>query len=77
MKQLEPLILVQSINNNVFEVMNKASLNYTGNEMTPLFSIAQEERLDTFLAKLKSTFEANQIADVSTSAVMELYNYKV
>lgn len=77
MKQLEPLILVQSINNNVFEVMNKASLNYTGNEMTPLFSIAQEERLDMFLAKLKSTFEANQIADVSTSAVMELYNYKV
>lgn len=77
MKQLEPLILVQSINNNVLEITNKASPSYTGNEMTPLFSIAQVERLDMCLAKLKSTFEANQIADLSTSAIMELYEYKV
>jgi len=77
MKQLEPLILVQSINNNILEITKKASPNHPGNEMIPLSSIAQEERLDIFLAKLKSTFEANQIADISTSAVMELYEYKV
>lgn len=77
MKELEPLILVQNTNSNILEVSNKASLNYTGNELAPLFSIAQEERLDTFLAKLKSAFESNQISDIPTSAVMELYEYKV
>jgi len=77
MKELEPLILVQSTNSNILEVSNKTSLNYTGNELAPLFSIAQEERLDAFLAKLKSAFESNQINDIPTSAVMELYEYKV
>ncbi|XP_071564296.1 uncharacterized protein [Temnothorax nylanderi] len=76
MKELEPLILVQSTNSNILEVTNKVSLSYTGNELAPLFSIAQEERLDAFLAKLKSTFESNQ-SDISTSAVMELYEYKL
>jgi len=76
MKELEPLMLIQS-NNNVLEVTNKASLNYTGNELAPLFSITQEERLDACLAKLKSAFESNQINDIATSAVMELYEYKV
>ncbi|GAB1866513.1 Protein KIAA1524-like protein [Camponotus japonicus] len=76
MKELEPLMLIQS-NNNVLEVTNKASLNYTGNELAPLFSITQEERLDACLAKLKSAFESNQINDIATSAVMELYEYKL
>ncbi|KYN00114.1 PREDICTED: protein CIP2A homolog [Cyphomyrmex costatus] len=73
MKELEPLILVQNTNNNMLEVSNKASLNYTGNELAPLFSIGQEERLDAFLTKL----ESNQINDIPTSAVMELYEYKL
>ncbi|XP_029668888.1 uncharacterized protein LOC115238883 [Formica exsecta] len=77
MKELEPLMLVQSTNSNVLEVANKASLNYTGNELAPLFSITQEERLDAFLAKLESTFESNRINDIPTSAVMELYEYKL
>lgn len=77
MKELEPLILVQSTNSNILEVSNKTSSNYTGNELAPLFSIAQEERLDAFLAKLESVFESNQISDIPTSAVMELYEYKV
>lgn len=70
-------MLIQSTNNNVLEVANKASLNYTGNELAPLFSITQEERLDTCLAKFESAFESNQINDIPTSAVMELYEYKV
>lgn len=77
MKELEPLMLVQSTNSNILEVANKASLNYTGNELAPLFSITQEERLDAFLAKLEATFESNRINDIPTSAVMELYEYKV
>ncbi|KAL6439326.1 hypothetical protein ACFW04_003886 [Cataglyphis niger] len=77
MKELEPLMLVQSTNSNVLEVANKVSLNYTGNELAPLFSITQEERLNAFLAKLESTFESNQINDIPTSAVMELYEYKL
>ncbi|XP_011872879.1 PREDICTED: uncharacterized protein LOC105564808 [Vollenhovia emeryi] len=77
MKELEPLILVQSINSNILEASNKASMNYAGNELASLFSFAQEERLDSFLAKLKSAFESNQISDIPTSAVMELYEYKL
>ncbi|KAG5317679.1 CIP2A protein, partial [Pseudoatta argentina] len=73
MKELEPLILVQNTNNNILEISNKVSLNYIGNELAPLFSFRQEERLDTFLTKL----ESNQINDIPTSAVMELYEYKL
>ncbi|KAL6260355.1 hypothetical protein P5V15_007885 [Pogonomyrmex californicus] len=76
MKELEPLILVQSTNSNVLEISNKASL-YAGNELAPLFSIAQKERLDICLAKLESALELNQINDIPTSAVMELYEYKL
>lgn len=78
MKELEPLILVQSTNSDVLRnIVNKTPLNYTGNEMAPLFSIAQEERLDAFLTRLQLAFESNQIADIPTSAIMELYEYKV
>lgn len=77
MKKLEPLILVQSTNSNVLGITNKTTVHYTKNEMTPLFSIVQEERLDTFLTKFKTAFESNQISDIPTSAVMELYEYKV
>ena len=73
MKELEPLILVQNTNNNILEISSKVSLNYIGNELAPLFSFKQEERLDAFLTKL----ESNQINDIPTSAVMELYEYKV
>jgi len=73
MKELEPLILVQNTNNNILEISSKVSLNYIGNELAPLFSFGQEERLDAFLTKL----ESNQISDIPTSAVMELYEYKV
>lgn len=74
MKQLEPLILVQSTPGT--NIGSKMSIN-ANNEMAPLFSFAQEERLDAFLAKLKGIYESNQINDITTSAVMELYEYKV
>ncbi|XP_043518292.1 uncharacterized protein LOC122533033 [Frieseomelitta varia] len=76
MKQLEPLILVQSTPGTVTNIGSKMSIN-ANNEMAPLFSFAQEERLDAFLAKLKRIYESNQINDITTSAVMELYEYKL
>lgn len=76
MKQLEPLILVQSTPGMVTNIGSKMTIN-ANNEMAPLFSFAQEERLDAFLAKLKRTYESNQINDITTSAVMELYEYKL
>lgn len=60
----------------VTNIGSKMTIN-ANNEMAPLFSFAQEERLDAFLAKLKRTYESNQINDITTSAVMELYEYKL
>lgn len=42
-------------------------------DMMPLFRLAQEGRLDNFIAKL----ECSEIHDISTSTVMELYGYKL
>ncbi|XP_053993168.1 uncharacterized protein LOC128884109 [Hylaeus volcanicus] len=75
MKQLEPLILVQSTPGMV-NVGSKMSVT-SNSDMAPLFSFAQEERLDTFLAKLETAYESNQLGDITTSAVMELYEYKL
>jgi len=45
--------------------------------MLPLFSRVQEGRLDSCIAKLEDTLQCGEIHDVSTSAVMELYEYKL
>lgn len=76
MKQLEPLILIQSSPGVAPNVANKISIS-SNTEMAPLFSFSQEERLDAFLAKLQRAYESNEIGDITTSAVMELYEYKV
>ncbi|PNF30554.1 hypothetical protein B7P43_G09938 [Cryptotermes secundus] len=63
---LEPLMLVSST--------SKASTDGAQQrDMMPLFSLAQEGRLDSFIAKL----ECSEIRDISTSTVMELYGYKL
>lgn len=77
MRQLEPLVLVQSNANTITGLGIKSNINYNGNEMAPLFSFGQEERLNTFISKLETAIESNQIGDITTSAVMELYEYKV
>ncbi|XP_034189018.1 uncharacterized protein LOC117608268 [Osmia lignaria lignaria] len=76
MKQLEPLILIQSSPGVAPNVANKISIS-SNTEMAPLFSFSQEERLDAFLAKLQRAYESNEIGDITTSAVMELYEYKL
>nr|CAD7430871.1 unnamed protein product [Timema monikensis] len=74
---LEPLVLIPSSGSSksttLFGEYNSASAH----DMTPLFSLAQEGCLDQFIAKLQEMAENNKISDISTSAVMELYEYKL
>ncbi|CAG2068799.1 unnamed protein product, partial [Timema podura] len=74
---LEPLVLIPSSGSSksttLFGEYNSASAH----DMTPLFSLAQEGCLDQFIAKLQEMSENNKISDISTSAVMELYEYKL
>jgi hypothetical protein len=64
---LKPLVLVSSTSKTAADVGGQQ------HDMRPLFSLAQEGRLDDFIAKL----ERNEIRDISTSTVMELYEYKL
>nr|CAD7201792.1 unnamed protein product [Timema douglasi] len=74
---LEPLVLIPSSGSSksttLFGEYNSASAH----DMTPLFSLAQEGCLDQFIARLQEMAENNKISDISTSAVMELYEYKL
>lgn len=75
MAELEPLVLVQEKMNITRSPEN--TVNSHPYDTLPLFSMAQEGRLDTFILKLEDAFEKNQLTDITTSAVMELYEYKV
>ncbi|XP_043271949.1 uncharacterized protein [Venturia canescens] len=77
MSELEPLILVQNSNGAVSTMGGIFPTHGPIAEMTPLFSFNQESRLDAFLVKLEEAFNGNQIGDITTSAVMELYDYKL
>nr|CAD7260768.1 unnamed protein product [Timema shepardi] len=74
---LEPLVLIPSSGSSksttLFGEYNSASAH----DMTPMFSLAQEGCLDQFIARLQEMAENNKISDISTSAVMELYEYKL
>ncbi|XP_001606107.2 uncharacterized protein LOC100122500 [Nasonia vitripennis] len=75
MAELEPLLLVQA-NTNATKVSESSTSNHPY-EFLPLFSKAQEERLDISISKIEHAFKNNQLLDMTTSAVMELYEYKV
>ncbi|KAJ8680087.1 hypothetical protein QAD02_015874 [Eretmocerus hayati] len=75
MTSLEPLVLVQE-KTNFNKVPDEAMLAHSFDSL-PLFTKPQEDRLDSFLLKLQSAYDKNQLADVSTSAIMELYEYKM
>lgn len=79
MGELEPLVLVQSgtVCNPTSRDRSAVNNGYSSEMQAPLFSLAQEGRLDEFIAKLEEAFESNQVQDITTSAVMELYEYKV
>jgi hypothetical protein len=74
MTELEPLVLIQERTN-----VPKDTDNFIHNhpyDSIPFLSMAQEYRIDTFISKLENTFEKNE-SNIPTSAVMELYEYKV
>lgn len=77
MCELEPLVLIQNATGTVSAMTGKYPANSQNVEMARLLSFNQESRLDTFLAKLEEAYNNNRIADITTSAVMELYDYKV
>ncbi|XP_012256642.1 uncharacterized protein LOC105686413 [Athalia rosae] len=79
MSELEPLVLVQgtTVHGPVARDRSVMTNNHSGEMQAPLFSLAQEGRLDIFIAKLQEAFDSNQIQDITTSAVMELYEYKL
>ncbi|XP_015512989.2 protein CIP2A homolog [Neodiprion lecontei] len=79
MGELEPLVLVQGRTacGQSSKGRSPTDQGYSSEMQMPLFSIAQEERLDLFITKLEQAFESNQIQDTTTSAVMELYEYKL
>lgn len=53
--------------------VNQTSLQ----ELVPLYNCAQESRLNELITALQEAREHNRIGDASTSAVMELYEYKL
>lgn len=78
MEEIAPLVLVQGDLSYTNGYRKKFNTNFSHEqEMIPLLSLAQEEQLDTCINKFTEAFESNQIENVTTSAVMELYEYKV
>ena len=77
MGELESLVLVRGGTNNAVESRGRYSGQYAGTEMMPFMSLVQEDRLNVCIDKLNEAYEANKINDVTTSAVIELYEYKV
>lgn len=46
-------------------------------DLTPLFNVTQEGRLDEFIAKLEEALQTSEVKDIPMSTVMELYEYKL
>ncbi|XP_068083238.1 protein CIP2A isoform X2 [Anabrus simplex] len=74
---LEPLVMLPSAGVGKAPLTSNSGMNSTHQDMTPLFGMAQEGRLDEFIERLKETLERNEVRDVPMSAVMELYEYKL
>ncbi|KAK6640443.1 hypothetical protein RUM44_012137 [Polyplax serrata] len=58
-------------------VTNKNTSQTSLQELVPLYNCAQESRLNELILALQEAREQNRIGDASTSAVMELYEYKL
>ncbi|XP_043472999.1 protein CIP2A homolog [Leptopilina heterotoma] len=77
MGEIESLVLVRGEMNKSSENRNKYSGHYSGMEMMPFMSHVQEERLNVCIDKLNKAHVENKVNDVTTSAVIELYEYKL
>jgi hypothetical protein len=78
LSDLEPVVLVSASS-----AVGKAAANVgievgrQQHNMMPLFDLAQEDRLDNIIDKLEEAVEHREIHDISTSVVIELYEYKL
>lgn len=72
MSEIRPVAFGPSVS-----VPNGSSPPTSLQELVPLYNCAQESRLNELIAALQKAKEHNRIGDASTSAVMELYEYKL
>ncbi|XP_011499542.1 PREDICTED: protein CIP2A [Ceratosolen solmsi marchali] len=75
MAELQPLVVIQEKINISKDSENLINIHLY--DSLPLFSMAQENRLDTLISKLENAFEKNNLSNITTSAIMELYEYKM
>lgn len=76
MSEIEPFVLVRGEINRSSDNSNKYSGHSGGMEMMPFMSFVQEEHLKFCIDKLNMAHDQNKICDVTTSSVIELYQYK-
>ncbi|KAF5306252.1 hypothetical protein FQA39_LY08950 [Lamprigera yunnana] len=79
-----PIIQVSTVMSELQPLMQTASTtSNNGNQYAvdnlcfPMMSVTQIERLDEIMNKLKEAYEQSNLVNVSTSDVMELYEYKL
>lgn len=76
MVELEPLVLVQTKTGITSSLTLKQETPFNTN-IVRLYSLSQEEQLDDILDKLKEAFYENKFTDITTTSIMELYEYKL
>lgn len=75
-------LLVQAMNDMNFNIQVEEPLNHCNQNISdslfyPIMSVAQSEKLEKLMNKLKEACSQNNLLNVSTSDVMELYEYKL
>lgn len=76
MVEMEPLVLIQNKTGITTGITMKQETIINHN-LSPIYSLPQKEQLNDFLDKLKDAFDSNKFEDITTSAIMELYEYKL
>ncbi|KAK4873864.1 hypothetical protein RN001_013224 [Aquatica leii] len=71
MCELHPLLQADST------IQNDDNSQIDNNLCFPMMSVTQVERLDEIMNKMKEAYEQNNLMNISTSDVMELYEYKL
>ncbi|KAF5292722.1 hypothetical protein FQR65_LT11190 [Abscondita terminalis] len=71
MNELQPLLHTET------KFQNNRNPSMDDNLCFPMMSVTQVERLDEIMNKMKEIFDQNNIINISTSDVMELYEYKL
>lgn len=76
MSELNQLVVLAPAATNL-PLSLPATHNIPEHDAVPLFTLAQQGAIDSFISKMEELFSKNQVQDITTSAVIELYQYKV